>query len=364
MKNNSYLESITNQSLPVSSFYACFNDYKIIEIDKKKYIVGIDVPIIKDSSSKKIRSYDDDNLVKTVYISPFDNYNLFFDLYNMVNKSKENYKSWSDKNLQKMIPDKEILRWIKKYGLPYNENRSYHLVKKEGFVSGIDLNIFKRRILDLYFSYELWEASLFDEERFEKIEGDKETTKNIIYNKMLKYPISSVAIIPEYKGNDNFELIIKAGDLYSAACFEFYCLLTKDRKKEIEGELEEGESNFKVCSYCGKKFWTKETKAEYCPAKDSGMQSSCRKNAGQHRKKKAKKLWEQGYLEEEVYNKLNEKSKLKSIKKWFKEWNEFKNEAKQQYEKGFSIDKIYHGVDKNKIQKSDIKYWFKEWNNK
>lgn len=242
--NNYFISDLKEHvgSLASSSGYVPhFKQYEITEIEGKEYLVGY------EHKNKK---------GPVVHSSP----KLLFDFVGLVAPPLPHWLKNNNKApMKKALPDKRLIKFCKKYGLPYVENsESGHC---------IELEHFRWRISRLYSYFRVWQAVFtgHDEDGYLKqytqspLVGGKRDQVNKCLALEVSLIVNNNKIHLEYdEAAGRFVLGIAARNLIDIAYFHLANLLTYENKY-IKQHL-------KKCNNprCSQLFWADHGRKKYC----------------------------------------------------------------------------------------------------
>ena len=224
----------------VDNFTNFFRKYEFIEHEGKEYLAG------KEHIQKE---------ATTQYNTPA----LLFALVRLL-KPPHPPQHFDRGSLKKIIPNKNILRFCKKFGLPYIE-------KVNELDPGFELDHFRYRVAWLYTRFSVWYALTFQDERQPIIKEyatrwhlDEGSTLEAA-KKLLAAEVSmgmmNVRLTSEYK-NGKFFISLYSTSLIDVAYFQLAGLLTM-KEPEVRSHL-------KTCNNpeCKRFFWSLHGHQKYC----------------------------------------------------------------------------------------------------
>lgn len=254
----------------VKSFNLRFPEYKIKKIEGMKFVVG-------EGKAENL-------LVNEKEI--FDSPDLLFSLLRLspgdspINSPSEIH-----------IPDKEILKWVKKYGIPYQDKELNFKLNDELIRDDVlHIDGFKRKLFWLHGLFHLWKALIEEEEEGIKkfqyslqffVQLENFINPEIDSEKLLKSAIatkisesfSDISLRLIYnKETNKYEFTLTASSLFDIAYFQLAALMTKSRS--------ENKKKMKKCALCGSVFWAHHGHQKYC--------SMCPRQTAWSRKQKQK----------------------------------------------------------------------------
>lgn len=259
MKNSIFIGNLLEEVgnlMSVNSFNCQFEEYTFEEFNGFKFIKG---------KGRPENPYTKDNF--------FDGPSLLFSLINLV---KEPLPRFFD-DLDEVLLDEDILNWVKKYGIPYQDGKLNEINKDK--IHRIDilyLYSFKYKLAWLYSSFSLWNA-IFYEDNEEIIKFDYVTKLNLKIKKtvfknrelhngidLIKEALAetidqktNVSIHFEYNLNTKaYEYNLKSDSLFSIAYYQLSSLMSK--------KYNETKKKMKKCSYCNSIYWAKHANSKYC----------------------------------------------------------------------------------------------------
>gem|GEM_PF-4144263 len=240
-----------------------------------------------------------DGHIKDKKLTRYDNPSLLFSFAGLVQLPHSYWsieelvkKTTSDMNsdMKKAIPDKKIIKFCKKFGMPYweeDDGKNLFLPVSDLLHEGqffilnhiampqvaLRLFSFRFRVILLYIHFQLWHAlysgenknGIIDEyvKRVLIKEGSVEKTASMRLSDETAMNLRNLRITSKYEKNSNsFVLGIRALDLFDIAYFQLANLLTM-KDAVVQRHL-------KTCSNqeCGHLFWGEHGHNRYCPLCD------------------------------------------------------------------------------------------------
>lgn len=248
--NNFFLSDISDEVgnlNEVESHNFQFEKYKIKEIEGENFIVG-DNP---------------KNLFNTGSI--MNNIDLLFSLIGLVKTPMPEY--YDQEQFQRIITDKDILKWVKKYGIPYKDTH-LNKIKKDQLTRAnlLCLNGFRYELFKLYSAFALWKGLV--EEDPEEIKKRKWVALNNLDGKSTSdeeqikiglaaavFPGGQLLLKYDTKTRSYKYFMQHSNSLISVAFYQLSAIMTKP----------DGKRNLKYCEECSSIFWAKHAKTKYCP---------------------------------------------------------------------------------------------------
>lgn len=238
-----------------------FKTYEIEVIENQKFIVGKGKPDFFNKNELVITGVD-----------------LVLSLVNLV-KGDELPKYYNAPHLDNVMLDEDILKWVEKYGIPY-QDKKLNEIYGDGLwrFNYLHLDSFKYLLAWLYASFSLWKATI--EENWQQInkykhaartlnlfkiddkkeKPNKPTDEIILIKKALAESVGNEARIqlglrynPETKQN---MFTLHANSLFEIAYFQLASLMTKTPT--------ESKASLKNCKMCNNLFWAEHGNEAFC----------------------------------------------------------------------------------------------------
>ena len=242
----------------VQSYNLRFEEYEIEEIKGKKFIVG---------KGRPANPFKNENV--------FEGPELLFSLINLVKGPLPKY--FNEPHMDSVISDESIMKWCKKYGIPYRDTELNRLLEDEKWRDNIlHLGMFKYKIAWLYAYFSLWKAIISEDQ--------EEINK---YRDFVKLEMETIKMLPDGPKKDDltylkealtaavdkhfrvnihlvynsdsktYEFKLASDSLIIIAYYQLASLMTKNHT--------ENKKKMKNCAYCQSIYWANHANSRYCP---------------------------------------------------------------------------------------------------
>jgi hypothetical protein len=243
-----------------------FEKYKIETVKGERFIVGKGKSELLEGNTEL----------------SFNEIHLLLSLINLVKGElpEQFYQRNPNVNeLDSVISDKDVLKWVKTHGIPYQDKQLNKLLNDEQLrPTHVHIQLFKFRIATLYARFALWKATLEEDpqgiEKYKKAlwtydfhKGqDKNLDDLILVKKCLAQEVGTEANVrmslryDEIKENDEIKekyvFTLSSDSILNIAYYQLASLISKPKSDSRE--------KLKTCESCGSLFWTKHARRKYC----------------------------------------------------------------------------------------------------
>lgn len=265
MKNSYFvgdLKKDTGRFTEVNTNNYRYESYKLDHVEGEKFIVGEGKPGFLEGEMK----------IK------IEDINLLLSLINLVKEDglPERYYAAdpSINELDSVILDEDVLRWVEKYGIPYRDQELNKLLGDEVWrFQYLHLNSFKRSIALLYARFSIWKATMEDDlpilRKFSRHSlltldyRERHSSNFTEWDTLVKLSLAEevgtwakveTGLMFDSK-TDKYIFTISVDSLLSLGYYQLATLMTKP----------ETGKKLKHCDYCNDRFWPRYGKEKYCP---------------------------------------------------------------------------------------------------